>query len=58
MDLPNIKEIAPSKSGYPIKDYSDIVEATVSASQYLVKHIEIDIEELLKSAERNADNFC
>lgn len=22
MDLPNIKETAPSKSGYPVKDYS------------------------------------
>ena len=51
MELPNIKEIAPSKSGYPVKDYS------LNPSDYPVKTIEIDLVELQKSAEKNKANY-
>lgn len=46
-DLPDIKEIAPSESGYPVKDYSLNPSET----------IEIDLVELQKSAEKNQANY-
>ena len=39
MELPNIKETAPSASGYPIKDYA-LKPHEMSSSEYHTRHFD------------------
>ncbi len=41
MELPNIKEIAPSASGYPIKNYA-LKPQEMITSEYPTRHIDKD----------------
>lgn len=41
MEFPNIKEIAPSESGYPIKDYA-LKPHEMSSSEYHTRRIDKD----------------
>ena len=54
MGFPNIKEIAPSKSCHPIKNYA-LNPHEVSSKEYHTKHIDKDF--LREISEKNSTNI-